>query len=200
MDTYDQSVYGVGKGPTALTVTAPDNGVAFGTSVMIRGTVMDISPGTDDTSVKKRFPNGVAAVSDGNQSAWLRYVYKQFEPDPHETWIGVPVNLYIVDANMNARPIGTATTSAENGAFAFAWTPDIPGTYYLYADFDGTKAYFGSHAETAFVVDEAVQATTPQPTQAPESMADIYFLPVSIGLFIAIAAVLVMMILMFRKR
>ena len=129
MDTYDQRVYAVGKGPTMTTVTAPDNGVPFGSSVMIRGTVMDVSPGTKSPELSLRFPTGVSAVSDANQSEWMKYVYKQFSFDPHELWVGVDVELYVVDANMNARPIGTATTSAENGAFAFAWEPDIPGTY-----------------------------------------------------------------------
>jgi len=200
MDTYDQRIYAIGKGPTATTVSAPDNGVPFGTSVMIRGTVTDISAGTDDTAIKKRFPNGVSAVSDANQSEWMRYVYKQFEPDPHETWVGVEVDLYVVDANMNARPIGTATTSAENGAFAYAWTPDIPGTYYLYAEFKSSKAYYGSHAETAFVVDEPPEPT-PMPTEEPASPADLYFLPMSVGTIIVIIVVLILVLLMLlRKR
>ena len=199
MDTYDQRIYAVGRGPTATTVSAPDNGVAFGTSVMIRGTVTDISSGTDDTAIRKRFPNGVSAVSDANQSEWMKYVYKQFEYAPHETWVGVPVTLYVVDSNMNTRMIGTATTSEENGAFAFAWTPDIAGTYYLYADFDGSKAYFGSHAETAFVVDEA-PTTTPMTQTSTESLADIYILPMSIGIIIAIIVATIVIVLMLRKR
>lgn len=198
MDTYDQRIYAIGKGPTQTTVSAPDNGVPFGASVMIRGTVTDVSSGTNDAEMKKRFPNGVAAVSDGNQSEWMKYVYKQFEYAPHETWIGVPVTLYVVDQNMNTRAIGTATTSAENGAFAFAWTPDIPGTYYLYADFEGSNAYFGSHAETAFVVDEAPSTTVPTP--APPSAADLYFLPVSIGMIIAIIVVIILVLLMLLKK
>jgi len=199
MDTYDQRIYAVGKGPTATTVTAPDVGVPLGTPVMIRGTVKDVSPGTKSTELSLRFPNGVSAVSDANQSAWMLYVYKQFEPAPHETWTGVTVDLYVVDANMNARPIGTATTSAENGAFAFAWTPDIPGTYYLYADFNGSNAYYGSHAETAFVVDEAPEPTV-APTQPPASLADQYMLP-GIGIIVAaIAIVGVVLALVLRKR
>jgi hypothetical protein len=110
------------------------------------------------------------------------------------------VDLYVVDANMNARPIGTATTSAENGAFAFAWTPDIPGTYYLYADFEGSKAYFGSHAETAFVVAEAPEPTV-APTQAPATVADLYLLP-GIGAIIAAIAVIgaIVIVLLLRKK
>jgi len=199
MDTYDLQVYGIGKGPTVTTVSAPDNGVPFGTSVMIRGTVTDISPGTDDIGIAKRFPNGVSAVCDENQSAWMRYVYKQFEPDPHETWVGVEVELYVVDANMNARPIGTATTSAENGAFAYAWTPDIPGTYYLYAEFKGSEGYFGSHAETAFVVDEPPEVT-PGPTATPAPMTDTYVMGFGIGMIAVIVVIGLVIILMLRKR
>ena len=199
MDTYDQRIYAIGKGPTQTTVTAPDNGVPLGQSVMIRGTVTDISAGTTDAEIAMRFPNGVAAVSDGNMSEWMKYVYKQFEYEPHETWIGVTVTLYVVDSNMNTYEIGTATTSAENGAFAFAYTPQIPGTYYLYADFAGSNAYFGSHAETAFVVDEA-PAATPMPTPEPESVADMYIVPGIIGIIIAIVVVGLVIILMLRKR
>jgi len=199
MDTYDQQVYAVGKGPTETTVTAPDNGVPFGSSVMIRGSVKDVSPGTKSSRLSLRFPNGVSAVSDDNMSDWMKYVYKQFQYEPHTKWVGVEVNLYVVDANMNARPIGTATTSAENGAFAFAWQPDIPGTYYLYADFDGSKAYFGSHAETAFVVDPAPEVT-PGPTPTPVPMTDTYIMGFGIGMIVAIIVIGLVIILMLRKR
>jgi len=201
MDTYDQRVYAIGKGPTQTTVSAPDNGVPLGQSVMIRGTVMDTSPGTKDPAeLALRFPSGVPAVSDGNQSEWMLYVYKHFEYAPHTEWTGVPVTLYVVDSNMNTREIGTATTSAENGAFAFAWKPDIAGTYYLYADFEGSKAYFGSHAETAFVVDETPESATPMPTSTTGSLADMYILPMSIGIIVAVVVIGVVIILMLRKR
>jgi hypothetical protein len=200
MDTYDQRVYAIGKGPTMTTVSAPDNGVPYGQSVMIRGTVKDVSPGTKSAELTLRFPSGVSAVSDENQSAWMLYVYKHFEYAPHETWVGVPVTLFVVDQNMNTREIGTATTSAENGAFAFAWTPDIPGTYYLYAQFQGSKAYFGSHAETAFVVDEALAEATPVPTSTTGSLADMYILPATIGIIVAIVVIGLIIILMLRKR
>ena len=199
MDTYDQRVYAIGKGPTVTTVTAPDNGVPFGSSVMIRGTVKDVSPGTNSPQLALRFPTGVSAISDDNMSRWMLYVYKQFEYEPHETWVGVEVELYVVDANMNARPIGTATTSAENGAFAFAWTPDIPGTYYLYAEFKGSEGYFGSHAETAFVVDEAPEVT-PGPTATPAPMTDTYVMGFGIGMIAAIVVIGLVIILMLRKR
>ena len=200
MDTYDQRVYAVGKGPTMTTVTAPDNGVPFGQSVMIRGTVMDVSPGTKSPELALRFPSGVSAVSDGNMSEWMLHVYKQFSYAPHDLWNGVEVTLYVVDANMNAREIGTATTSVENGAFAYAWTPDIPGTYYLYAEFKGSNGLYGSHAETAFVVDEPIEAATPPPTSTTGSLADAYILPGIIGIIVAVVVIGLVIILMLRKR
>ncbi len=50
MNGYDQQVYSIGRGPSATTVTAPDTGVSFGTSVVIKGTVMDISAGTTQST------------------------------------------------------------------------------------------------------------------------------------------------------
>ena len=50
MDTYDQRVYAIGKGPSATTVTAPDTTQPLGTPILIQGTVMDVSPGTEDAN------------------------------------------------------------------------------------------------------------------------------------------------------
>ena len=199
MDTYDQRVYAVGKGPTMTTVSAPDNGVPFGSSVMIRGSVMDVSPGTKSTAMTLRFPSGVSAVSDGNMSEWMLHVYKQFSYDPHDAWVGVDVTLFVVDSNMNTYEIGTATTSAENGAFAFAYTPQIPGTYYLYAQFKGTEAYWGSHAETAFVVDAAPEPTA-MPTEPPADPTGTYVTGFGIGIIVAVVVIGLIIILMLRKR
>ncbi len=196
MDTYDQRVYGLGKGPTATTVTAPDSGVPFGTSVMIRGTVMDVSTGTMDDGVALRFPNGVSAVSDASQGDWMLYVYKQFARPANAT--GVPVDIYVYDSNNNYRKIGT-TTSSSDGSFSLAWAPDIPGTFNVYATFAGSKAYYGSHAESSFVVDKAPEPTA-QPTQAPTSLADQYFMPMSIGIIAAIAIVGIVLALLLRRK
>ena len=108
MNSYDQQIYAIGKGPSATTVSAPDISIDLGKSVMIKGTVNDVSPGTLDYALKARFPNGVAAVSDESVSAWMEYVYMQM-PRPTNT-VGVPVTIDVIDANGNYRNIGTATT------------------------------------------------------------------------------------------
>ncbi|NLF87467.1 hypothetical protein GX563_01435 [Candidatus Bathyarchaeota archaeon] len=195
MDTYDQRVYAIGKGPTAMTVTAPDSNVEVGKSITIRGTVMDNSPGLQTSALQMRFPNGVAAVSDESQSAWMLYVYKQFE-QPSAT--GVPVVISVVDANGNFRQIG-ATTSDATGQFSFSWQPDIAGLYTVIATFDGSNAYYSSYAETSFSADEAAATPAPAATQEP-SMADLYFLPISVALVILVVIVLAMLAIMIMKK
>ncbi len=195
-DTYDLQIYAMGKGPTALTASAPDASVDFGKSVVIKGTVTDISPGTNDARLKMRFPNGVAAVSDDSQSGYMMYVYKQFECPTDTT--GVPVSIAVIDSNGNYREIGTTTTDAT-GYYSFNWTPDIAGKYTVYVTFAGSKAYYGSVATNSFVVDDAPEAT-PAPTDRPESAADMYFVPAIAGLFVLVIIVLVLLVLMMRKR
>ena len=121
--SYDNKVVAIGRGPTSTTVTSPDISVSLGIPVVLKGTVNDISPGTQDDGIKLRFPSGVAAVSDTSMSEWMKYVYMQF-PRPMDT-VGVPVTISVVDANGNYRDIGT--TTSNEGCFTFNWTPDIEG-------------------------------------------------------------------------
>ncbi len=195
LNTYDLQIYAIGRGPSSVTVDAPMTGVTVGNSLIIRGTVTDVSPGTQQDTIKLRFPNGVAAVSDGNMTAWMTYVYQQF-PQPTNVQ-GVPVSLSVIDANGNYRSIGT-TTSDASGSYSFVWTPDIAGKYTVIATFAGTNSYYGSSAQTAFAADAAPEST-PAPTQSPPGIADTYFIPAVAGLFIAIIVIGVAMMLMMRK-
>lgn len=196
-DTYEQRVYAIGKGPSTMTLTAPDVGVAFGTSLMIKGTVMDASPGTLSDDLTLRFPNGVPVVSDESMSEWMKYVYMQFSCPTDAT--GVEVTIKVLDSNGNYREIGK-TTSSSDGVFNFAWTPDIPGKYSVYASFGGSVSYWPSHAETAFVVDPA-----PPPTDTGTDTSNIVTLPPFEAYFIGataaiMIAVAVATILILRKR
>jgi len=152
MNTYDQRAYAIGKGPSAVTVSAPDMGVPLGSSVTIKGMVTDESPGTKEYVLTARFPKGVPAVSDESMSEWMKYVYMQFAPPTDTT--GVPVKIEVVDANMQYSWIGTATSDAT-GNFAFSWKPTVEGPYIIIATFDGSAAYYGSHAVTYMTVDSA---------------------------------------------
>ncbi|MBT0158630.1 PQQ-binding-like beta-propeller repeat protein [Candidatus Bathyarchaeota archaeon A05DMB-2] len=197
LNCYDMQIYCVGKGPSATTVAASPKVSVQGSSVLIEGTVMDIAAGTKQKEQVARFPNGVPAVSDESMNGWMEYVYMQ-KPRPADIK-GVEVTLSVIDSNNNYREIGTTTSDAD-GFFSYQWTPDIPGKYKVIASFAGSESYWPSHAETAFAVDPAPEAT-PEPTPTPASMADLYFMPMSIGLIVAIVAVgAVLAILMLRKR
>jgi hypothetical protein len=196
MDTYDQEIYAIGKGPSATTVSASPKVSVFGSSVLVEGYVTDISPGTETFARTARFPNGVPAVSDASMSAWMQYVYKQWARPADTT--GVEVSISVLDANNNLRVVGTTTSNAE-GFFSYQWFPDIEGKYTVFATFGGSKAYYGSHAATAFAVDPAPEPTV-APTPSPASVADQYFVPMSAGMIAAIIVAAIAIILVLRRR
>jgi hypothetical protein len=196
LNCYDMKVYSVGKGPSALTVDAPLSSFDLGRSVIIRGTVTDISAGTKQDEQAARFPNGVPAMSDQSQGAWMEYVYMQ-KPKPTDA-TGVPVSIDVVDANGNLRNIGT-TTSDLNGMFSFTWKPDIEGTYWVIATFKGSESYWPSQAETTFVVDPVAPTPTQQPVNALPP-TEMYITVATIAIIAAIAIVGAVLLLAVRKR
>jgi len=196
LNAYDNMLYCFGKGPTKTTVSAPNIGVTTATPITITGSVTDISPGTQQRLVALKFPNGVPAVSEECQSKFMEYVYQQ-QVYP-ENVKGVEVTLSVLDSNNNFYDIGTTTTNAD-GTFSFVWTPQIPGKFMLTASFKGSNSYYGSSATTYFYASDA-PPPSPPPTPQPASIADQYFIPAVIALFIAIIAIGVLMVLMLRKR
>jgi outer membrane protein assembly factor BamB len=188
-NAYDGRIYSVGKGPSQITVTAPNTASLLGTTVTIKGTVMDIAAGTKQDEQAARFPNGVPAVSDESQTAWMEYIYMQQQLPTNV--VGVPITISVVDANGNYRDIGTTTSNAD-GFFAFNWKPDIEGQFTVYASFTGSKSYYPSHAVTAFNIEPA--AATPTPATPPnfdsvtQSLTMIVILA-AVAIIIAIAIV-----------
>ncbi|MFA7080817.1 MAG: hypothetical protein WC203_07950, partial [Candidatus Bathyarchaeia archaeon] len=72
--------------------------------------------------------------------------------------------------------------------------------YTVYVTFVGSAGYYGSSATTAFVVDPAPEAS-PAPTETPPSAADLYFLPLSIVMLVAIIVIgAVVILLLMRKQ
>jgi len=196
LNNYDGELYNFAKGPSQITVEAPKAGITLGSSLVISGMVTDISPGTQQTELTLKFPNGVPAVSDNSMTNWMEYLYMQ-QAKPTDT-IGVQVSLNVIDSNGNFREIGTTTTT--DGFFSFNWKPDIEGAYTVYASFAGSESYWPSNAITSFAVDPA--APTQAPTEQPvQSAADMYFVPATVGMIVLIIigfALLAM--LMLRKR
>jgi len=193
---YDNRIYAFGKGPSDTSIEASPKISVNGEIVMVEGMVTDISPGTSEYALTARFPDGVPVVGDESMTDWMQYVYMQY-PRPADV-TGVEVSISVIDPNGNVYEVATATTG-ENGFYSITFTPEVPGKYTVMAMFAGTKSYVGSYAQTAINVGDAPEPTV-APTQAPTSMADLYFLPVSIVLIVAIVIVLVLMLLLFRKR
>ncbi len=193
---YDNQIYCYGKGPSAITVATSPKVSVEGDSILVEGLVTDISPGTEEYVNSARFPHGVPAISDGDMSEWMEYLYQQ-QPRPTDA-TGVDVTVSVLDPNGNFYEVGT-TASDDSGFYKLMFEPLVPGEYTVYAWFGGSESYYPSYAETAISVKEA-PAATPEPTPAPASAADLYFLPMSIGMIIVIVIVLVLLVLMYRKR
>ncbi len=194
-NAYDGQVYVVGKGPSAITVEAPKAAIDFGKSLVISGTVTDISAGTQQKEQAARFPNGVPAVSDASQTQWMGYVYQQ-QPRPTNV-VGVPVTLSVVDANGNYREIGTTTTT--DGFFSFNWKPDIEGQYTVYASFTGSESYYPANAITSFAVDPAAPTPTPTSQISPPATEN-YIIGSTAAIIVAIAIVGALILFVGRKR
>jgi outer membrane protein assembly factor BamB len=196
MDTYDQRVYAIGKGASAMTVSALPKISVEGDNVLVEGMVTDVSPGTNDVKLRLRFPNSVPAVSDESMSEWMLHVYKQFEKPADVT--GVEVVVSVLDPNNNCYEVARATSDAS-GHFGCTFEPEVPGFYTVVATFEGSGGYYGSYAETFINVEEA-PAATPMPTPEPASIADLYLVPGIVGIIVAIAVVGAIIILLLRKR
>jgi outer membrane protein assembly factor BamB len=156
LDTYDNQIYAIGKGPVSITLTTPNVAVAAGTPVVVKGTITDISPGTQTDAMKLRFPNGVPAVSDADMSEWMLYVYKQF-PQPDAA--GVTITIAAVGSNGEYQEF--EVTSDATGSFAFDFTPEQAGQYDIYAMFAGTAAYWGNAAQDTLFVSAASTSSKP---------------------------------------
>jgi hypothetical protein len=198
LNLYDTQIYAFSKGPTKTTVETPLTGIAPGQPLVIQGTETDVSPGTTQSNIALRFPNGVAAVSDDSMRTWMEYVYMQNPVPSNDT--GVPVDITLLDPNGNLINLPT-TTSDISGHYSLVYTaPNVPGTYTVLATFHGTNGYWPSYAESTFVVNPAPAATV-APTATPTSAADMYFVPAIAGLFVLIiVGLIVLALLMLRKK
>lgn len=164
---YENRIYCIGKGQTAIEVSASPKVLAEGSSVLIEGKVLDLSP-----SVK-----GAPAVADECMSAWMEYLVQQ-KPMP-ETVSGVNVELYTTDETGKTTYIDTVCTDPANGGiFRLLWKPPAKGTYTICALFSGSASYWESYASTAIGVTEAppegpAPATADQVAAATQQIEDL---------------------------
>jgi len=197
LNSYDNQIYAFSKGPSQTTAQTPLAAITQGSSLVVQGTVTDIAPGTKQSAIALRFPNGVPAVADSSETAWMQYVYMQ-DPRPAQV-TGVPVSVTVIDSNGNYHNAGV-TTSDISGAYSLRITPDmtpVSGKYTVVVTFAGTNSYYGSFAESSFVVDPAPVATA---TSAPTSTVDTYFIPAVIAIIVVVIIIGVLIMLMMRKR
>ncbi|MEM2099709.1 MAG: PQQ-binding-like beta-propeller repeat protein [Candidatus Bathyarchaeia archaeon] len=197
---YDGKLYVLGKGPTKTTVMISPKIAPLCSSVLIEGSVIDVSPATESYEAKVRFPNGVPAVADEDMSEFMDYLYMQNAtllnnpPSPK----GVTVRLSVIDPNNNCYEIGSVTTDS-NGLYKFTWTPEIEGEYTIIATFDGNNSYWSSYAITALSMTktEATESASPQgPAPMPsDNTALLYGI-----LVVVIVTLAISLIALFKKR
>jgi hypothetical protein len=192
-NAYDNRIYCYGKGQTATTVeTSPV--INSATQIQISGTVTDQSPGKTCLGIPAA---GTPCVADQYMSRWMEYLYMQMPKPTNAT--GVPVTLSYIDSNNNTFTIGQTTTDI-NGHYSYLFTPNIEGPYTIIASFAGSNSYFSSTAQTPVTFMNAAKATPTAGSPAP-SMADQYFLPMSIAIIVLIVVVgAVLALLLVRKR
>ncbi len=166
-NSQDAKIYSIGKGPTTTTVTAGPKVSNLGSSVLIEGSVMDISPGSEQSGVVERFPNGIPVADDAYMDDWMSYVYMQ-QVCPEE-FMGVTVHITALDPNNNFQDYGITVTDM-NGNYALPFVPEVEGTYWITATFEGSESYWRSQATTYMTVDPAAEPYPDVPTQ--EEIAD----------------------------
>ncbi len=201
-NAYQGYVYCYGKGLSETTVTASPKIIADGSSVMIEGTVLDLSPAQP----------GTPCVSKDSMATQMEYLHMQMPIAGlwgDETITGVPVSLDTIDPNGNFIHIGDVTTDGYSGTFGYMWTPEVPGTYEVTATFMGDDSYGSSFAQTYVGVGEAPEPPPEPVTPAtePEVQEDIdravnNLMPILYGTIAAVVVVALLVVydIFFRKR
>jgi len=193
---YDNQIYCIGKGPSATTVTGPESVQPLGTKVLIKGSVTDIAPGTNQDALAKRFPNGVPAVSDPSMGEWMEYLYMQ-KPCPMDVQ-GVEVTIDVITPDGSFDRIGTARSDGY-GMFSYMWEPENEGTYTIIVTFEGSDSYWPSYAQTAVGVGPAPTPAGPIEPEAPTGLTTTEIAIIAAVVVVAIAGIAAYWILRKRK-
>jgi len=187
----DGWMYTVGKGQSATTVTAPDVAVPLGTAVLIKGTVLDLSPAQV----------GTPCVSKESMALQMAYLHLQMPIGGvwgNETITGVPVSLTAISQDGEYYELGIAITNGYSGAFSIEWIPPAEGKYEIIASFDADESYGSSSSTTALLVGSAPE---PYPSQVAAASPASEIIPYIIGIGIAmIVAVAIVGVILYKKR
>ncbi len=180
---YDGYLYTFGKGKSQTTIEAPLTAITLGQKVVIKGTVLDMSPAQP----------GTPCVSKESMSSYMEYLHMQYPIPDNVT--GVTVSLDTLDPNGNFIHIGDVTTDGYSGTYGFTWEPEIPGQYTVTATFIGDDSYGSSFGTTYVSADEAPPAT-PEPPQAPPDYMPMMYAILAVG----IIAIIIGLLALFWKR
>ena len=187
-NSYDGYMYVFGIGKSATTVTAPDVIIQKGDGVVIKGTVLDLSPAQP----------GTPCVSKESMATQMEYLHMQHPIDglDHDIQMtGVQVKLTAIGSDGSVVDIGEVTTNAYYGTFGKEWTPPAEGTYEIVASFAGDESYGSSGASTMVSVGPASA-----PIEIPAQIAPPdYTMTIVAGVVAIIVAVALVGILLFRK-
>ena len=190
-DRYSGTMFVVGKGKSATTVTAPNIVIQKGNGIVIQGTVLDTSPAQPNTP----------CVSKDSMSTWMAYLHWQWPIDGflhNETITGVPVTLTALGSDGSSIDIGTVTTDGYYGTFSKTWTPPAEGDYKIIASYSGDDSYGSSSASTAVSVGPApATSETPETTVPDYTMTIVY---AAIAIIVAVAVAVAINIIILRKK
>jgi len=175
-NSYDGQIYVFGKGPSKTTIEAPSVAVSLGSTIVIKGEVLDESPGQPNTP----------CVAKDSMSAWMEYLHMQ-KPIPAKVK-GVPVDLYAIYPDGTYNYIGTAETNPlAGGVYGFAWKPPMEGTYTIIAVFKGDESYGSSSAGTVI----HVTATTPEAEAAQTAVENLKPITTALTAIVIVCIILV---------
>jgi hypothetical protein len=181
-DSRNGYMYVFGEGKSATTIEAPKTAIAKGQSVVLSGTVLDLSPAQPNTP----------CVNKESMSLQMEYLHLQYPIAGiwgNETITGVPVSIDVQDPNGNYRHIADVITDGYSGTFGYTWQPDLPGQYTVTATFNGDDSYGSSFAST-YVSMTDTPIATPTSTEQPlasQAPVEMYFAASTIAIIIAIA-------------
>ena len=184
---YDGIQYCFGKGKTETTVSIQNDVITAGSSALIQGSVMDMSPAQA----------GTPAVSDAGMNEWMNYLHMQnatlinSPPAPE----GVPVELRALGSDGTLVDLGTVTTNSY-GQFSLMWAPPKADKYTVYAAFAESESYWSSSAATALGVEAAQES--PKAPESPVNNSEVITYVV-VGVVAIITAIAVATVLLLRK-
>jgi hypothetical protein len=190
------TLYVFGKGLSETTITTPDTAATLGTPIVIKGTVVDLSPAQP----------GTPCVSKESMATQMEHIHRQLPIAGiwnNETIIGVPVSLDAVDPNGNSVHIGDVTTDGYSGTYGFVWQPELVGKYTVSATFMGDDSYGSSFATSyasVFVGSTPAPTTTTVQNLSFDAVNNTVLMAVAAAAIAIIIAIAIVGILILRKR